>query len=228
MSVENISIKKCPFCAEEIIAEAIKCKHCGEWLSKPSVMSNDTTSTVHQHSNAQAPWRLVLLSFFTFGMYEYYWFYRNWKHLKNHKKLNIRPGWRTAGLFVPIYCVFLGYWQFKDIREYAKKVGCNSFSDPGWLIIGYIFLSNVSTKISWYGFELTDPSERLAFTILEIIFSLLAVWILVTVQKTLNVYWKNEQPELKIRTNFSRGEQILFFMGGIIWILAIIGMFIPE
>ena len=43
-------MKKCPFCAEEILDKAVKCKHCSEWLNKSDTLGQNTNRNVDKKS----------------------------------------------------------------------------------------------------------------------------------------------------------------------------------
>lgn len=205
-------VKKCPFCAEEILTNAVKCKHCGEWLNKQTAGSVSLSqSTIKHYSNVQPVWHFVLLSIVTFGIYEFYWFYRNWKHFKAHKNLNISPGWRTVGLFVPIYGLIIAYRQLRNIRDFSKQVGVVKTYSPGLILFGWFALNAL-----W---KLPDPFWLL---------TLLSVWPLAIVQNVLNSYWEKEQHGLSARTSFTGGQIILLILGGVFLTLGLIGIFIPE
>ena len=46
-------MKKCPFCAEEILKEAIKCKHCGEFITKEEKVSDNWNKQVNSDSHTK-------------------------------------------------------------------------------------------------------------------------------------------------------------------------------
>ncbi len=232
----------CQFCGKQISDAAQSCQFCGKPRLQPASLSaaqastsvnvhtqaRTELSTVQQYSNSQAPWRLVFLSILTFTLYEIYWFYRNWKQLKAHKNLDISPGWRTVGLFVPIYVIVVIYRQFRDIRDFAEQEGCETYSSPGWLTFGYLFLAGISFRLALHSWRLTDPAEILASDLFGLLVDLLAVSLLAVVQKTLNTYWEKVQPELAMKRKFSGGETTLLVIGSIIWFLALVGTFVPE
>ena len=77
--------------------------------------------------------RLVLLSILSCGIYEAYWIYEHWAHLKRRDRLRISPFWRGT------LCVFFCHSLFKRIHSDAelRSVQEPHFS-PGLLAAGWI------------------------------------------------------------------------------------------
>lgn len=68
-------MKKCPYCAEEIQDDAVKCKHCGEWLdenSKPSIIPAANTQIIIQSKKSKGTAALLAIFLGGIGIHKFY------------------------------------------------------------------------------------------------------------------------------------------------------------
>ncbi|MFC2072650.1 DUF4234 domain-containing protein [Chloroflexota bacterium] len=200
------AFKKCPFCAETIVIETVKCRYCGEWVD-----GHAASRALAKYSDAQPVWHFVLLSIFTFGLYDLYWFYRTLRQLRDQGNWDISLGWRFAGLFIPILSLFLLYDLFKNIRILADGEHCEGLFPPGLILIGWVTFNALVS--------LPEP---------YLLLTLLSVWPIGVVQNTLNDYWSKKQPTLVMRTKLSVGQIVLLLLGGICWFLVLVGLTLPN
>jgi hypothetical protein len=86
--------------------------------------------------------RLIVLSILSCGIYEAYWIYEHWAHIKRRDGLKISPFWRAT------FCIFYFHSLLKTIHADAemRAVQVPSFS-PGGLTAGWIAMIVVANVI---------------------------------------------------------------------------------
>ncbi len=200
--------KYCPRCCDEAAAVAHS-RDEQSAIPADSGRIGSASTNGPERSYGQPIAKLVLLSVLTFNLYQIYWFYRNWKHLKAHTGASIRPGLRTVGLFIPIFNFFLVFDQFEEIHSITSRPGLagrmQERYSPMGLMSAYVLINAL-----WI---VPGPVSLL---------SMLAFIPLVFVQRALNDYWQREQADRATRRRFSGGEIGTLALGGIFTALVLV------
>jgi len=107
----------------------------------------ESPETVYHHVSAL---KFSILSICTFDLYVLFWFYKNWKFVRQRDSIAIRPFWRA--LFSPLWC----YSLCRDVSRAGGKIAAAAagsiavsyflftaswrLPDPWWLISTFSFV----------------------------------------------------------------------------------------
>jgi hypothetical protein len=155
--------------------------------------------------------RLVVMSLVTLALYQVYWFYRNWRFLKERDNLRIQPFWRA------IFGIFFIHSLLTAIKN--DRAGNNilpaTFS-PGALATGWIIFALVGRIISW-------RSSDLVVNIFGLIISVSTFAFLLPAQNYIN----RVNESLPIRPGYFRwsaGQIVMLVYGILLWLLLMFGI----
>jgi hypothetical protein len=144
--------------------------------------------------------KLIVLSLCTLGLYEVYWFYKNWQQIKARDQSDIWPAARA--IFAIFYCSSC----FKHIRDFETPgLGKTSLA-AGELAAGWIIITLLG--------RLPDPFWLI---------SLGAPFFLLPVQSQVNRINAAINPEHDPNSRFSVANWIAVVLGAILLVLAVIG-----
>lgn len=161
-----------------------------------------------EFSNRRSIRRVVLINILSCGLYNLYWFYKNWQQLKKHNNLDIMPIWRTISLFIPIIGLVVLWEHIREIKDYAEAAGVKrTYSTAGMFLLWLLFL---------IGARLPEPWDYLG---------LLSAIPLALVQRTLNSYWDIVQPN-RVEAKLQIGEVVVTIIGLLLWAALIYDMLI--
>lgn len=150
------------------------------------------------------PLKLSVMSMATFGLYEVYWFYKNWADIKTREAININPVLRAV--FYPLFA----HSAFTRVKDKGAEVGAVGGYSSGALAIA-VFLLLASTY-------LPDPFWLI---------SLLSFVPLLPVQSAINSINARLAPGADGNTRFSGSNVFGIVLGLLFWAVVLAGLFMP-
>jgi hypothetical protein len=148
--------------------------------------------------------KLVLLSTCTFGLYEIYWFYKNWQLVKHHEKSEISPVWRS--IFGTLFCYSLLRRVQSKAQENAVPMGSAGFLAVGWIVVTILA-------------RLPDPYWLVSF---------LAVFFLVPVQSAINSINEKHFPEHDRNSRPTAWNMVAVAIGGPLFVFCVYAAFYVQ
>ena len=151
-----------------------------------------------------SPLKLVVMSFFTLGLYQVYWFYKNWKLAKERGE-DVNPVLRA------IFSIFFINRLLKNIVETGRQASVEVSTRPAGLTTVFILLC-----LAW---RLPDPFWLLGYA--SVIPLAIAQADVVKVHRALGL-------DPAINNRFTWKNILGIVIGGIFHTLTIIGLFLPH
>jgi len=149
--------------------------------------------------------KLLVMSLCTLGIYELYWFYKNWKLVAARSTQKISPFWRA--LFSPIFCFPL----FQEIHTQVEEHAIERQFSAGALAAIYLGLSLTH--------KLPDPYWLVCF---------LSIVPLMIVQSAVNELHAQLHPSFERNSRFGVGSLAGVAGGSLLVLLTVLGSFGPS
>ena len=150
--------------------------------------------------------KFILLFLASLGLYGVWWMYKSWKFFKEKEMLDIMPVARA------IFSVFYAYGLFEKILTSALSSGYKKTYSSGGLFALFIIINLTS--------RLPDPFWMI---------SLLGFLPLIQPHQALNFVIENSENYHAVERRGFNGKQIaLLIIGGLFWILIILGTLFVE
>jgi hypothetical protein len=142
------------------------------------------------------------VSIFSFGLYEGYWIYKNWRYLKARNGLGIQPFWR--GVFGVFFCHKLlnSIYNEKESRLIEQPKFSVSGLATGWVIM--TVMARIISRAP--GIEATLIAAAIP-----------SFLCLMPVQKYINSVEKKRNPNQKMH-GWSAGHIVCIVLGASFWI----------